>query len=576
MNKEKKEIKFEIGDIVTCSKESDLVFGVTNSNMSKGKIKSIEDDKTVTIEVLEHRCPIFIGRIEDEVPLKYLILIERKPKVKRAPNGYVTLYNGEICKKEKASSLDGKYYIKDVSMFCIESKWYGVDNPSIALDRRNNTYTLKGYLQLGIVGITKEGMPEKGYFSRLESCPEARLYEGGGYNQYSILSMEVAEQNKFWECLNSGYFYAKDRISEYSDLHKAQHIDFNHTIYPNEIESKVDNFQYGILSPSYVITEGKRYSYGIEIETSAGRLPAHAYYKKLNLKCVHDGSITGGEWVTGILTGDSGFLHLNKICCELSKRCSVDAKCGLHIHVGGALFNKEFTVYSYLLGRKLEKDFFSIVPLSRKENRFCRILPFLEGLSDNKTYLHSESIVRYHERIEEDYSKIYSYLSGGSPASFNMNKKKSNPNGRYTSSRYHWLNLVTCNFCTRHEIPIDVNNIDSSSNIYTVELRLPNATLSYGKIKSWILIFMAFVWFVENRKRDILENKDINLEYVIGEAFPKNGKFLVEFIKLRKKLFSDEENNGINNEAFEYRKENNASYPEKVSQIIENNKKACV
>lgn len=92
--------------------------------------------------------------------------------------------------------------------------------------------------------------------------------------------------------------------------------------------------KYGEESSTYLITEGKRYTFGIEIETHEGYLPDY-FFKEFNLIHTYDGSIkndkgqkSGREFVTGVLKGDSGIIHLQKICNELARRTKVNKSCG--------------------------------------------------------------------------------------------------------------------------------------------------------------------------------------------------------------------------------------------------------
>ncbi len=96
-----------------------------------------------------------------------------------------------------------------------------------------------------------------------------------------------------------------------------------------------DNLLYGVDTLTYSAFEGIGYTFGIEIETCIGRLNKSDFIDKLNVKAVHDGSLRdadgatpGGEYVTGVLIGDSGLYQLHELCRILSMRCKVNAQCG--------------------------------------------------------------------------------------------------------------------------------------------------------------------------------------------------------------------------------------------------------
>lgn len=88
----------------------------------------------------------------------------------------------------------------------------------------------------------------------------------------------------------------------------------------------------GDKTQSYLITEGIKYTFGIEMEVSRGNIPKWQAGRGLNISCVRDGSIDGGsagcEFVTGVLVGDNGFKHLQEICNVLSSRTLVNKTCG--------------------------------------------------------------------------------------------------------------------------------------------------------------------------------------------------------------------------------------------------------
>ena len=73
------------------------------------------------------------------------------------------------------------------------------------------------------------------------------------------------------------------------------------------------------------------------------------FNKDLNLKAVYDGSINGKEYVTGCMSGNSGVNMLDKICDALAiNECYVDSTCGVHVHIGGANFNRRFSILSII------------------------------------------------------------------------------------------------------------------------------------------------------------------------------------------------------------------------------------
>jgi len=319
------------------------------------------------------------------------------------------------------------------------------------------------------------------------------------------------------------------------------------------------NIQMGVDSLTHQILEGKKYTFGIEIETSLGRLEEDDV-KDLNVKAVHDGSLRGpngedplgGEYVTGVLVGDSGIAQIYEICRILNSKCKIDHRCGIHVHLGNLNWNKEDVVFSYILAEILENEIFSILPKSRRNNSYCRKLTPL--LKNQLEYLKSSpSITDYEYKIDSFYDIIYTEVSGindgNGRASKSINKREQHPKGPKCgfdkkSQRYCWLNYVTLLFNTK-QIP------DS----HTLEFRPMSATLNFKKIRNWLKICVAFVYFVENFKNIIKQGyyKDkvgntfnLDLELVVKLSYPKSGNNLIDYIRERKETFK------LHDESFDY------------------------
>ena len=70
------------------------------------------------------------------------------------------------------------------------------------------------------------------------------------------------------------------------------------------------------------------YTFGVELETCSS---SEVYNGSHNLKAVYDGSVSGHEFVTGVLQGNKGVDELKSICNHLSGcDARVDRTCGVH------------------------------------------------------------------------------------------------------------------------------------------------------------------------------------------------------------------------------------------------------
>lgn len=520
-----------------------------------------------------------------------IILAYRKSKksvAHRAPAGFVTGFDGSHIKREMAVRINEQYYELDKTCFYIRGSFYRFNDPNLQHNHSTGQKDLAQYMRVGIVNISNE----KGYFSKESPYVEARVFENlhNEFRTTFIISEEVAIKAGYWECLNSGYFYKTGTASEFKD-HKRGPINYEGRIKLTERpgqtpQSIPQNTRYGLASATYSKSEGKRYSFGVEVETSQGFIPVHVRHR-MNVACMRDASITAGEYVTGILTGDQGFIHLRSIITELAKRCEVDSKTGIHVHLGNFLPDKEFTVFSYWLGFTLQYEISQMMPPSRRKNEFAQPLdksdtPYIV-VEDTINQLKTADRFKYDFLISNCYEVIFKWLSGGVSVGAETNKTKAHPKGRYcgghSSARYKWLNLVPTNFSKMRldggqtgALPIDCSDEPVQENIvirdssgrpqglrprsqlyrtpepqnsgsYTIEFRNHGGSLNYTKIESWILITMSLVWCVENRKDAIINGyfdpqTPLTLLNLIKEAYPKSHGTLINYINERTKIFS--------------------------------------
>lgn len=336
------------------------------------------------------------------------------------------------------------------------------------------------------------------------------------------------------------------------------------------------DYHFGVRSLTSKIFEGLNYTYGVELETSSGRLEVEEA-EGLNLKCEFDGSlrddpnqrkedVLGGEYITGVLTGDAGMYQLHNICNTLTKKCTVNDKCGVHVHVGNLTFTKENIVYMYLLGVQLQNEFFEILPKSRKKNAYCRPIKDLDmhvgALDSPRTPL------LYKVVINEYFDKIFKEVSHGKNApTRESNKLRNHPMGSKcgydkNTQRYCWLNFVTAMFNTKE------------NGAYTLEFRPHSATLNYTKVKNWVKICMAFVNFAENHQLSIKrgywidkhgDQYPINLPTILRATYPRAYCSLMEYVEARKEKFRYDDGHA---EATEYEKE--------TTELINLTKSQCV
>ena len=373
-----------------------------------------------------------------------------------------------------------------------------------------------------------------------------------GTNIFEDIS--VANEMGYYEDPYTGFLVKedtyKDKLSQIKD--EPPHAAIGNCDLTRAGLSKNAKLVKGESTLSYNSTGHLDYKFGVELETCSGHVPPHVYYQNhLSLKCDKDGSLRepdgtlrGGEYVTGILTGDMGMSQLYHVCKELGKRCKVDKKAGLHVHIGYTYFTKDFSVLAYILGEKIQEDFFSIVPKSRKKNPYCNFLP------DNGYQKNIEEH-GWKYGIEISYSDLMKKLSNGRELGPEVNKAHPHPDGRWAGSngrgeeetmrrlyRYKWLNLIPSNFNQKRERVKNDGNLGKNVP-FSVEFRHHSGTLDIKKVRRFVLLCMAFVYYVDNCKENILEQDTVSLEDIINATFRgKEREDLLGYVEHRRKKFS--------------------------------------
>ena len=311
-----------------------------------------------------------------------------------------------------------------------------------------------------------------------------------------------------------------------------------------------NNKQYliGAYSPSNINFEKVKYTFGVEIETSESSITyGDLLLNNANVMSLRDGSVPDGhEFVTGVLTGDSGLNQLNNIVKTISRYSQIDKSCGVHVHVGGADFNKNFVVLAYILGLKIEDEILSLVPNSRKNNPYCgrfKDFPF-----DYEYPLKAIQNHGFEMGVALGFEFIYRQMSYDNTFDMsNYDKLATHRFGRYCGKyndisndynfRYKWLNLIPSVFNMKSAV-----SLEQLKERATIEFRHHSATLNFNKIKNFILLCSAFVRYVENNREDILNKEHITVSDLLKEAYPKKHKILTSYFESRKTLFNTKDN----------------------------------
>jgi hypothetical protein len=338
-----------------------------------------------------------------------------------------------------------------------------------------------------------------------------------------------------------GLAYNGANLIVFGDGNRSNNLDFLSK--PIQKTLKEKEYLIGKYSPSNVNFEKNKYSFGVEIETSGSSIRAHdLLLNNANVSSLRDGSVAGHEFVTPVLVGDAGLQQLNNVMNIINKTSQIDKTCGIHVHIGGANFNKDFTVLAFILGLKLEEEFLSVVPNSRKNNEYCG--KFSDFDFDYDYPLKAIKEHGYEMGIALSYEFLYRKMIYNDRADLSdYDPMQTHPNGRYCGKyngidnfrnfRYKWLNLIPTVFNMKN----GRNNAEVSERA-TIEFRHHSATLNFNKVKNWIFLCSAFVRYVENNRKDIIEKDNITLKDLLSEAYPKKGSYLNNYFEQRKTLFN--------------------------------------
>lgn len=473
-------------------------------------------------------------------------------------NNYVFTISQKTCLKRSCIRIREQFHEKDVDCFRINGKWISKHFNNIAIDEFTGTYN---YITKLCKGVKKIDFDEQNKCYNVTYGYSSKP-QGGSINVYGFKTPLLILNDDYYKelvqrlkpCRFSDIPYL-DGLSNFKEVvpYDANRDNYDLTVSLRKAKlrkySEEEMMNYGIISKSFKTSENKKYTFGVEIETSDGLLTSEqANELKLNIMTDKDGSVYsdkgkkygGAEYITGVLQGDSGLRQLKILCRELSKKTLINETCSVHVHLGTD-FDNLFILFMYILGNSIEKDMYSVVSKNRlykpngQMNDFCKPLKNinLKNITPNMT----EDV--YNKTIAENFKKVFSWISCGHDESERCNRLTNHPKGAKCgydkeTSRYCWINMVPTYFNTRN------------NKSYTIEFRMMGETTNYYKIKNWLLLCMSLVWFVENRRTDILNNcvtinnvqHPLTIFNILRVAYPTKGEMLANYFMKRAEFFS--------------------------------------
>lgn len=233
-----------------------------------------------------------------------------------------------------------------------------------------------------------------------------------------------------------------------------------------------------------------KYTFGLEFETSQGYVPENICYRD-GLIPLRDGSISGIEYSTVILSGNKGINLLEQQLESLRQHTNFNKECSLHIHLGGFPLNDKKIFNLYRLCKYLEPELSRIVPpYTFKTSQYK---------ANHKDYCNKLPSYR-------NFDQMYEHLVG---RRFFNDFTQPHPNDIrreakwHISTRYYWINFINA-------LCYDVNK--------TIEFRFLRPTYNFQKIILWLYILNAIMCFAENH----MDKTDkISLNSIIRRIYPK-------------------------------------------------------
>lgn len=280
---------------------------------------------------------------------------------------------------------------------------------------------------------------------------------------------------------STGRYYLKELFTKQEIL---RHIGYKGVhIYPYKFEQvyeAVDHFdifsgkEEPVTNYKFIGSGKLKYTFGLEYETSLGCIPEDQCFLS-GLIPLRDGSISGNEYSTVVMSKSRGLNLIKQQLNLLRKYTAYNKECALHIHFGGFPVepNYIFTLYTlcYWLQEKGEisaftnKFVFETERYKKNGKSYCRLLP--------------------NAAILATFDQFYNYFVGNNffgdlyqshPADVEHNRKWQ------INTRYFWINFI---------------NILCYKSPKTIEFRFLRPTYNFTKICTWIMMLNALLQYAE-------------------------------------------------------------------------------
>lgn len=275
-----------------------------------------------------------------------------------------------------------------------------------------------------------------------------------------------------------------------------------------ESHANLNNFNIGPKLDSVYNEKYKsllNYTFGLEYETTSGYIPQEECYRT-GLVPLRDGSISGVEYASIILSNEDGLERVKNHLSLLKEYTSFNTDCSYHIHMGGFPLNTKAIYILYTVWGLLEYELKEILPkFAFETDRFK---------SSRKSYC------KVNPGVFRDFGELYRYLTEGHSA-YSGVLNKPHPSNEDQSAKWrirerYWAqNLIGMCFYKSPK---------------TVEYRMLAPSYNENKIIFWIYLFNAIMLYSEILSEKLgndfsilfsLHKERISLDKIFLEVYPK-------------------------------------------------------
>ena len=297
------------------------------------------------------------------------------------------------------------------------------------------------------------------------------------------------------------YYYYCNECGEYHEENNGEYDDDDNWTCDRCLNGRSEHIRCGdgVQQASNTFKEiAYENTYGIELETS--KAVSESMISVFSE--VHDGSITGKEYVSPILQGDEGLQKIREFCYNAVKaKAEVDNACGYHVHIGSGHLNFQQIKNVWWLYKYFEPVFYAMLPKSRSKQAgsgscWCAPINDMFTFKQIENCENNRDLMRlYYNFRHNDEERMQDHAKGN----------------RYANQRYRSINL--------------------HSHWYrgTIEFRGHSGTLDSRKTINWLKLHLLVVDLATNTPFDKLKK-----DFPTNKNRDQRAQLLVNAVKVSK------------------------------------------